>query len=586
MRCRLLGIPLTLAAALALGGCQGLPGSSPVQQGQVVGRGPAEGVRVIPRGPVPGSTPEALVTDFLRAGVASEDSGVARDYLSGRGSEQWHPDGSAWIYDDARRPTVTQVRPGVVTVSGVVSAQLDREGHYVELPPGQVRTATVTLARQGDEWRIDGGLGALASAWISRSDLGLYASSPVAYAAPGQNALILDRRWFLEGSGLLTRVARAQLAAPPAYLQGAAETGVPEYTDLSLGAVALDRGLARVGLTARALNADDRGRRLMWQQLTTTLTSVPGVDRVQLEADGSTLTAPGLPEGPLSATDVSLAEAVLPSSPVLLRRRTTLERVDPASLSEQGGQRATRRPLEGPPLPSVGTQWSRLALSPDGEELAGLDADRRDLVRWRGTRLIRHEKLAQDLTRPAYDARGYLWVAGRTGAGTRLFVLPRSDTSATPPTAVNVPWLADRTVLALRPSPEGQRVLVVSQPTGGGPATVGVSGVLRKDGRPVGLAQPIAVAGALVSVVDATWLDADTLGVLGRGRDLPTPHVVVAPISGPSQILGPVPGGTAITSIGGARTIVVQTDRGQALVRSGNGFQPLVTTGDFVVPGH
>ncbi|AKT51431.1 LpqB family beta-propeller domain-containing protein [Arsenicicoccus sp. oral taxon 190] len=575
--------------AVLLGACHGLPGSTPVEQGQVVGRAQPEGVRIIPRGPVPGSDADALVLDFLRAGVgADDDSGVAREYLTASASAQWHPDGSAWIYENPQALRVAVVRPGTVTVTGTASAELDKEGHYVELPPGQVRTATLTLARVDDQWRIDGGLDRLTAAWISRADFGRYSSFALTYAAPQDDVAVTDRRWFLQGPGLITRLTRAQLSPPPSYLQGAVVTGIPEYTDLSMGAVSVESQVAHVALSGRAINADDRNRRLMWQQLTTTLTALTGVDAVQLEADGSRLTVPGLPDRPLTAADVSLHPPTQPSGPVLLRSRAGLERADPARLAdpEVRQERLPQRDVAGPPLPQVGARWFRLAVSPDGHEVAGIDGDRSALARWRDGRLVEVPDVGTDLTRPAYDGSGHLWLSGRTAGGTRVLVQPTADLSGRPPAAINVPWLADRTVVALRPSPDGQRVLVVSQGAKDGRTSVGVAGVLRKDGHPVGLAAPIAVAGGLTEVVDAAWLDTETLGVVGRSDPAADHRVVVAPISGPSQTLGPVPGATGITTYAGTRNIVVTTRRGVALVRAGNQFVPLVATSDFVVPGH
>ncbi len=554
-------------------------------QGQAVGGAQDAGVRIIPRGPVSGSDADDLVTDFLRQGLgADDDSSVAREYLTPRASGQWQPDGSAWIYDGPEALTVKVTAPGTVTVTGRISAQLDREGHYAELPPGQTRSVALRLVKVGDQWRIDGGLDGRPTVWISRADFGLYTSFPITYVTPDGTG-VTDRRWFLQGPGLVTRLARAQLAPPPTYLQGAVLTGVPEYTELAHGSVSVEGGTARVVLSSRALNADDLNRRRMWQQITTTLTAVGGVDAVQLEADGARLSVPGLPDRALGAEDVDLRDAEAPTGPVLLRSGASLERVDPRQLTENRSRKEAR--ADGPPLPDVGPEWYRLAASADGHEIAGLDGDEEELARWRDGRLVRVRGFATDLTRPAYDPAGYLWLAGRTTAGTRVLVQPTSDLSGRPPVAINVPWLADRRVVALRPSAEGQRVLVVSEPIGGGPSTVGVAGVLRRDGRPVGLATPIAVGGASTDVTDATWLDAETIGVVGAVDTKSEQRVVIAPISGPSQVLGTVRNPTGITTFGGSRSIVVTTRRGAALVRSGNGLTPIVSsTSDFVVPGH
>ncbi|MTB73300.1 GerMN domain-containing protein [Arsenicicoccus cauae] len=576
---------VALATAVLAAGCAGLPRSTPVVQGQAVAGAQDAGVRIIPRGPVAGSDADDLVTDFLRQGLgADDDSSVAREYLTPRASSQWQPDGSGWIYDGPEALAVKVTAPGTVVVTGRVSAQLDREGHYSELPPGQTRSLTLRLVKVGDQWRIDGGLDGQHTVWISRADFGLYASYPITYVTPDDTA-VTDRRWFLQGPGLVTRLARAQLAPPPTYLQGAVLTGVPEYTDLAHGSVSVEGGTARVVLSSRALNADDRNRRRMWQQVTATLTAVGGVEAVQLEADGARLSVPGLPDRALGAQDVDLRDAEPPTGPVLLRSSAGLERVDPRQLTESRSRKEAR--ADGPPLPDIGPEWYRLASSADGTEIAGLDGDDEELARWREGRMVRVRGFARDLTRPAYDPGGYLWMAGRTDAGTRVLVQPTSDLSGRAPVAINVPWLSDRKVIALRPSPEGQRVLVVSEPSGGGPSTVGVAGVLRRDGRPVGLATPITVGGGSTDVTDATWLDAETIGLVGAVDAKSDQRVVIAPISGPSQVLGAVPNPTSITTFGGSRSIVVTTRRGAALVRSGNGLVPLVSsTSDFVVPGH
>jgi hypothetical protein len=132
-----------LAVVLGLSGCGGLPSSSPVQQGSLVGQAALQPVRV-PDGPVAGATPEQIVRGFLRAGAGAgfyDDHAVARSFFSRRVRDSWLPDSGVKVYGDESALKVKQLSPGIVRVSAAIVAEVDSAGRYREIPAGTVAQA-------------------------------------------------------------------------------------------------------------------------------------------------------------------------------------------------------------------------------------------------------------------------------------------------------------------------------------------------------------------------------------------------------------------------------------------------------------
>ncbi|MDU0312667.1 LpqB family beta-propeller domain-containing protein [Phycicoccus sp. M110.8] len=578
---------LACVAALALSACGGLATSSPVRPGLEVGDVQANEVRVLPAGPSDGSTPVDVVTGFIRAGAATDDDyQVARSYLAPSPESTWRPDGSVMVFTDESSLTIAQVRPGVVRATAKVTGAIDSSGRYAERPPGSVVQADFGLRQVGGQWRIDRVPDSFGT-WLSESDTDrLYDPFRVYFESATARQLVPDTRYFRLASGLATRLARALLGGVPAYLAGAVRTELPAGARLAVDAVPIDSGTATVDLAATNPVADPAQRQALAAQVLATVTQAPGVDKVVLQVDGTTLQVPGAPTSLDSLSALGFLTESPPAVKPILRTGTSLVRVDP----EQVGDPARNAPRpSGAALPEVPEGWAYLALSRTGQEVAAVSGDRRQLTRWRGTTQLTVSEVDGDhLTTPTYDVRDVLWVGGHAPGEGRIWVLNTSaqtaDRSPGPPTAVSTPWLGNRLVVSLRVSDDGQRVAVISTNASGQDPRLDVAGVRRQpDGTPTALSTPLTLAPSLTLMRDAVWVDDSTLAVLGRKSANQVIRPWFVPLGGPITAGPGLAGAVAITTVSGERQLVVTTDGGDVYIRAGNNWQSVGKGTGFLV---
>jgi len=584
---------VAMVAVAALSACGGLPSSTPVQQGSLVGEPALQPVQVQPDGPAAGATPEQIVRGFLRAGAGAgfdDDHAVARSFFVRSVKDKWLPDSGVKVYGDDSALKVELLTPSIVRVTAMIVAEVDSTGRYRETPVGTSAQATFGMQKLGGGWRISVppqrfGL------WLSASDLDRsYRSFTVAYVSKTAQTMVVDRRWFPITSGLATTLARALLAPVPPYLTGAARTGIPVGTTLAVDSVPVQSGTAVVDLSASALSANPDLRRAMWAQFVTTLMQVGSVSDVSLEVNGAGLDLPDIPGHVSSLTSVGYQPQDSASvETAILRTGTELSRVSSDRPLDQDQPPKPPNLPASATLPKIPTGWVSLALSGNGQEIAGIGGDHGDLARWQWDRQFQLAKFGADLTRPSYDSMSGLWVAGEAGGAARVWVI---DTSLSPmekakPRAIAVPWLANRKVLALKVATDNQRVALITSDRAGRDVQVVVAGIARSaDGAPVSLAtEPLRVGWTLTAATDLAWVDDSTLAVVGRvsPRDAIGPQLVE--IGGQITPMPPVAGTRLVTNTGGLRGVVVLTDRGKILARAGDGWQVLQNGTDFLVPG-
>ena len=593
-RPRRLSVCVAVVVAAVLSACGGLPTDSGVQQGSQVGEPAAQPVRVQPDGPATGATVEQIVRGFIRAGAGAgfdDDHAIARSFFTPNVEDEWLADSGVEVFADDSTLKVELLTPTTVRVTASIVAEVDSTGRYHETPAGTSVEATFGMQKLSAGWRISvppKGFGL----WLSASDLDrIYRPFTIAYVSKTARTIVGDRRWFPITPGLATTLARAQLAPVPTYLGGAAQTGVPSGTSLAVDAVPIQSGRAVVDLSASALSVDPDLRRAMWAQFVTTLMQVPLVTQVSLEVGGAGLDLPGTPDrvSLLTTLGYQPGSSVSATSGAVLRAGIALSRVSADRPSDLDQPYKTSQPSAGSALPEIPTGWVSLALSWDGQEIAGIGGDRGDLGRWQGNKLFQLAKFGDELTKPSYDSLNGLWVAGQVGGAPSVWVI---DTSVSPienakPRQISAPWLAKRTVLALRVASGNQRVALVTSDLAGGDVQVAVAGIVRSaNGAAVSLAaEPLRVGWTLTAATDLAWVDDSTLAVISRvgTEDAIAPQLVE--IGGKVTALSPVDGARLVTNTGGLRGVVVMTDRGKVLARSGNGWQELQTGTDFLIPG-
>jgi hypothetical protein len=574
------------AAVLAVGGCAGLSTSSTIQPGLEVGSVQENEVRVEVNPVAPGSSPQQVVQGFIRAAAASDDEyQVARSYLASAPQGTWRPDSSVVVFGSDSELTYQPAKDNTVTAVANVIGRIDGAGRYQELPPRTTAKVTFGLERTSGEWRIsqvpeDFGT------WLSRADLDrLYDPFHIYYVSAGDHRLVPDIRWLPVGTGLATRLARSLLAPVPDYLKGAVRTDIPAGTRLAVDAVTIESGTAKVDLAATKLGNDPVQRQNLAAQFLATVTQAPSVDRVSLQLEGADLQ---MPDGESTVDSLSVLGFATPSDPVVkpvLRVGTTLVPVDPDDVGDSG-QRLP--PRNAPALPAVQPGWAYLAMSRTGQEVAAVGGDREQLVRWRGSNQVQITAPGTRLTRPTYDREDVLWVAGRSNGVARIWAVNAAadpaDAVKAAPQAVSVDWLADRTVVSLRLSPDGQRIAVVTTNRDGKDPRLDVAGVVRQpNGLPASLAEPLRLAPTLTLARDAVWVDDATLAVLGRLSATQVIRPWFVPLGGAISAGPEIVGAQTITTINGERGLVVTTDDDQVLIRAGSRWQRVGEGTDLLV---
>ena len=582
---------VTVVVAAVLSACGGLATDSPVQQGSRVGEAAVQPVRVQPDGPAMGATPDQIVRGFLRAGAGfDDDHAIARSFFAPNVKDQWLPDSGVKVYGEDSALKVELLTPTTVRVTAPIVAQVDDAGRYRETPVGTTAQATFGMQKLGAGWRISllqKGFGL----WLSARDLErIYRPFTIAYVSKSARAIVGDRRWFPITTGLATTLARAQLEPPPAYLTGAVWTGIPTGTVLAVDAVPIQAGRALVDLSAPALSADPDQRRAMWAQLVTTLMQVPSVTQISLDVGEARLDLPGIPDrvSVLTTLDYQI-DALASVKTAVLRVGSELSTVSPDRPQDLNPPRKPAPSAGASGLPKIPPGWVSLAMSWSGQEIAGIGDDHADLARWQGNRMFQLAEFGTSLTKPSYDSINGLWVAGQAGGVSKVWVIDTSLSTMkdAKPRQISAPWLSKRTVLALRVASDNQRVALITSNRAGGDVQVSVAGIVRSANRTaVSLAaEPLRVGWTLTDASDLAWVDDSTLAVIGRVGTKTAAGPQLVEIGGKLTALSPVEGARLVTSTGGLRGVVVITDRGKVLARAGNGWQPLQTGTDFLIPG-
>lgn len=533
------------AVVLAAAGCVGLPDSGPVTAADPVPQ-TGSSVALLAYGPAPDATANQIVQGFLRAVAAGggDEFAIAREYLAGPAAETWNPRAQVRVYT-ARDITYSQAEDGAVRASAVADASVDAQGRYTEASPDSVIELDFTLARTADgQWRIvDLDDGILVSPIVFDAQYDQY---QLYFLSPDGEALVPELRWYPDRSAP-SLIARHLLEGPSPWLAGGVTTAVPAGTRLAEETVTVSDGVAVVELSSEPLAAEPAQRALLVAQLQESLRSVAAVQSVDVRVGGSPL--------PVEA-----------ETPQLLRNPYVTG--NPVVVADGQVQRFTGSELV--PLPGPG-----LAEDPRSPALPYDDADGRPVALDGTDRLVSLPTeddggalllTGRNLVAPSVDRHGWVWTTPSAGDGLLRAVQPNGVVAE-----VDASWLDDARVLSLRISRDGTRAVVVRQ--NGDVAQVEVAAVLRDaDSRPLALGDPVRVGESLTDALTATWVDEQTIGVLGTNGGEQAVAVHLVTIGGPTTDLPPVEGATRLTAATGDRTIVVGTEAGELYERNGLGW--------------
>jgi hypothetical protein len=500
-----------VVVVVCLGGCAGVPSGGAAR---VVRRVPAEGpelpeTRVIRRLAIPpkeGAPPAEIVRGYLTAQTAAQnDHGIARLYLAPQVS--WNPAARAVVYTATSLAT-----PVVRNDSATVHATVERVGSIGpdgEFVPASPPTAGITFRLRrvpGSGWRLTE---APPGVLLNRDELGLSFQRTTLYF-PDQARRLVPEIVFLPASDQpVVAAAHALLAGPRPTLAPAVRSAIPDGTELLAAPVIVD-GVAQLNFSREIRRASQDSLGALVAQLVWTLTDAsPQVTAVRVEAEGEPLSVPG--KNGVRDHRRSDWEDYAPVPATFDRRLFYVQGGAAWALDEAGtpaGVAAT------PPIESLAVNRAGTMLAAVTRPVRG----RRSLLvaDLTGARAVRTLLTAARITAPTWEPGGdVVWVAHSAGDGQQVVAVP-AGAGAGAPAAVGAP-LAEP-VAALRLSPDGARVALVSGV--GRRARLLVARVERTaaGGRRIAAAQPVAPSVGGVTAVTWDGTQQLTLAAVVGGR--------------------------------------------------------------------
>ncbi len=551
---------IALAVVTVISGCATLPSSitaqvpttGPIEQGELVGVDPEDQfIRVIAREPRPGMSPTEIVTGFLDASASFEDGhAVARTYLTPEASRTWDTNAGVTVYDGL--PVLTTMG-SAVSMRAPNAGTIAASGRFTVAEPGAEVRTSFFLQQIDGEWRISRvpqGL-LLSQADVDRA----FRSFNVYFFNPDFSMLVPDPRMVpVIGPGLATTLVRRLISGPTSWLQPAVRTGFPVGVSLAIEAVTIEAGVARVDLTPNVLDADDRTRVALSQQLVWTLRQLPDVQAVDISAGGQLFTVPGVvnPQ-PRDAWPTVDPDTVEPGARGYVTRPEGVVALGPDDVTPVPGPAGTGEVV-----------LVDLAVSADSSSLSGIDPEgavwRSRLAEDATLIRVRDEGRASSL---AYDGVDSVWVVD---ADEGLFAVSSAGLSR----AIKVQGLTGRAVVqSVLPSRDGTRAALIVRR---GPRTeLLLARVVRSSVSASGIAieAPVRVESRLAEVSDVAWSSADTLSVIGSESagsiqvfDVDLARGAVAPNGSPqaSVSVGAAPGQP--TLVGAADGLVYESIAG------------------------
>ncbi|KQM60532.1 LpqB family beta-propeller domain-containing protein [Agreia sp. Leaf210] len=531
---------------LLLAGCVGIPSTGPVEKGDVLATSDEIDIIFQPSGPRVDESQEDILRGFIRAALNPLNNfDVARSFLSKNFADQWKPDAGVTI-DQSGRST-QKISETSVDLKLSPIATVDANGEYSTVPSAAPVSRSYTFVQEDGQWRINTAPDGIVM--LSTEFAEVYSSYPLYFFDPSYQRLVPDVRWFPRvASNTGTRIARALINGPSAWLGGAVVSAFPEGTGVT--SVPVDAGVASVDLSGPVLDSSEATLERMQVQLRSSLLALSGVATVRLTVDSTEVPlSTSSDSGPITTPRVDSRALVLRSGQFGFFTGSSLTPVegisdDVASLDATSIGLSDSVP--GLQLAAVGTAAGVYAVAP--ASTPGIVDDRPGLIA------------------PSIDPEGFVWTVP---SGSPLDI--RVSAAGRTPSSFTATWDGAGQIVSLDVSRDGARVLAFL--TMDGEPRLVVASVFRdKDGTPTGLGEPVDLAEGQGTAVDATWVDS-----------LSVASVTLTP-SGDNSIVQQQIGGTTtqladaskVVSIVGSNDVVglrVLSSDGNILQQSANTWQ-------------
>ena len=287
-KCRAAGVAgASLALALLLSGCVGMPEEGPVHESDASADSSEEqasSIDAVP--PRPQAPPADIVKGFLDAMSAWPiQIDVARQFLSAEAAAAWKPDrGTITVAD-----TLTDVSGSVATVELSEAERLDATGAWQGELPEDERQLRLDLTTEAGEYRITNPPDALVvqDTWFAQRFVQVNL-----YFFDRTGRILVPEPVFVPRGEQLASTLTTRLLDPGENLQGISRTYLPTV-DAGLSVPVSDQGVAEVNLGGEASmpNPDDLSR--MLAQLGWTLRQVPGIRTLRVSIGGEEVRLPG-----------------------------------------------------------------------------------------------------------------------------------------------------------------------------------------------------------------------------------------------------------------------------------------------------
>lgn len=521
---------IALISLLLLTACAQVPASSELrilEDVEILGSG--DSVRVIARPPTADMTAVEIVEGFAAANASSSDNfAIARKYLTSRESRTWNIISTVVI--DPAQTQVNLVSENVVEITSVQIGQLSSDGRLTLLDTDVPFSAAFQVVRTDFGWRIEDAprVALMTLTDVSRN----YQPATIYFTNTNYSHLVPEVVWLPRSTtSAPTAMMQTLLNGPGGTLKSALQTAIPVGTKMNLAAVFVESGRARVELNGVPLGVGASQKSALIAQIVWSLTSLGGINSVEITASGQTL-------------EVDDQKVFGRSS---LRKWVPDRKViaNPFFASDQG---AMTRDLIEPKAFAALADIQSLAVSPDGSAVALVQ--RGVATTSTITDVQNRTRVAENIVAIDYDIENRLWLV--TASGRLLVQIGVSS-------AIEVIGLdADDDVVAVAPAPDGARLAVVLRtPQGQNLRLFGIN----SSSETLSLTRALRMERYFSDVLDVDWDSHETLVAVAR-RGIEEP--VVYEISLDAAVPNPIGGPAGITSIHAAfgQPTVVTTAQG------------------------